>query len=138
MTNAGTRSGGLQTADLGEHTPRSQTLFGNAMSRQLCCRRLRNRVSKTSAFPNRVWERGRGIKRADRDVERAPDSVIRSGAGGPKVSPIVLVDSISKFDSPRNSRRRDKGGRGGGTRRPRGRVGAEARGKAKCGPRHKA
>src|SRR4051794_22420818 len=41
-------------------TLRSQTLFGNALVFETLFRKGGNRVAGTLAFPNRVWERGKG------------------------------------------------------------------------------
>src|ERR1700750_2721238 len=49
-----------RTESLWRLSPRSQTLFGNVIVPATLLSRLRNRVSKTRAFPNRVWERGFG------------------------------------------------------------------------------
>src|SRR2546423_14736495 len=52
----------LSDAAVEHDHPRSQTLFGNDNVPATLLPELRNRVSKTSAFPNRVWERGGACK----------------------------------------------------------------------------
>ena len=57
--------------------PRSQTLFGNALDRETLFRcRPKNRVFKTTSFPNRVWERGSSQLRSV--VRHSPLSPIRA------------------------------------------------------------
>jgi uncharacterized membrane protein len=48
----------LSAAAVEHDYPRSQTLFGNDNVPVTLLPELRNRISKTSAFPNRAWERG--------------------------------------------------------------------------------
>jgi hypothetical protein len=80
-------------------SPRSQTLFGNAPVSETPFRPLGNRVAKTTAFPNRVWERGTYINPLALIVLLAVASLVSANPTGRTANARAAGGSVAAYIS---------------------------------------